>query len=514
MSVEVWGLMNKSSIDPEKIEEAIDRIVQAHDDDPTAHLDDGQSLTSHRASEIIDHRAESIVNDKLKLNIRRYVAIVDVDSPADFDNIPDAVAYADEQGGGTVFIKRGYYELFEDLILPRAVDLEGEGIDETFISFQGFDRQILTYKTFYLSENEYADVQVTNGSPVITLNSYNWDQGHVVAGFVIKLYGSNETKEYTIASIDSPTQATLTENYTDITEVVSGYTNLKMTFTNGDNRIVAPTNIDLYSLGFRVGQKIKATNGSSNYYIITGISDNIITVLETISEPASGDYYVLVSEINAPSNIIKELTLAYSSADYVISATSQRVPPTLESVKFYSCVNTIESTYTYNYYTMKDCVIENCTGSALISVLNYYISNLDCETVDDDVVCFSHLASSYLYRCHVKLNDSNNTSIFDVIETNNVIDSCDFEHAKNFDIGSESNFYIRMINNIITLSNDSDIEFKHYESQIIGNRLSTSGSGRFILTSSSNKNIVIANVTDFSITDNGTNNEVSLNVVS
>ena len=63
---ETWGQLSKSQIDPEKIEEAIERIVAEHNDDPEAHLGEGQALQSHKASEVIDHLAKSIVRDKLK----------------------------------------------------------------------------------------------------------------------------------------------------------------------------------------------------------------------------------------------------------------------------------------------------------------------------------------------------------------------------------------------------------------------------------------------------------------
>ena len=70
MSVETWGLMPKSQDDDETIEEAINRITQDHDDDANSHLDTGQALQSHKASEIIDHAAGSIVEDKIKkLNV-------------------------------------------------------------------------------------------------------------------------------------------------------------------------------------------------------------------------------------------------------------------------------------------------------------------------------------------------------------------------------------------------------------------------------------------------------------
>jgi hypothetical protein len=61
-----WGQLEKSLTDSEKIEEAINRLIQDHNDDPNAHLAEGQSLYSHKAAEIIDHLVASIVSDKIK----------------------------------------------------------------------------------------------------------------------------------------------------------------------------------------------------------------------------------------------------------------------------------------------------------------------------------------------------------------------------------------------------------------------------------------------------------------
>ena len=63
---DIWGLLAKSLTDNETIEEAIARIVAQHNDDPESHLGSGQSLLSHKASEIIDHLASSIVEDKIQ----------------------------------------------------------------------------------------------------------------------------------------------------------------------------------------------------------------------------------------------------------------------------------------------------------------------------------------------------------------------------------------------------------------------------------------------------------------
>lgn len=65
MSIQTWGDLLKSQVDDETIEQAIARLIQAHDDDEAAHLETGQSLQSHKASDIIDHLASSIIADKV-----------------------------------------------------------------------------------------------------------------------------------------------------------------------------------------------------------------------------------------------------------------------------------------------------------------------------------------------------------------------------------------------------------------------------------------------------------------
>ena len=60
-----WGMLAKSQVDPETIEEAIARIIAEHNADEESHLAAGQSLQSHKAAEIIDHLAKSVYRDKL-----------------------------------------------------------------------------------------------------------------------------------------------------------------------------------------------------------------------------------------------------------------------------------------------------------------------------------------------------------------------------------------------------------------------------------------------------------------
>lgn len=64
MSTEVWGQLPKAQDDDETIEEAINRIVGEHNDDPVAHSSAGQAIAVHREDTMIDHPAGSIPFDK------------------------------------------------------------------------------------------------------------------------------------------------------------------------------------------------------------------------------------------------------------------------------------------------------------------------------------------------------------------------------------------------------------------------------------------------------------------
>jgi len=129
-----WGNLAKDLNNPQTIAEATAAAITVHNDDPDAHIGPTRALESHRAAEIIDHRAESIVNDKIRPNARTYIAIVDNNSPADYDTIEDALDYACTKGSGTVYVRKGNYTPTRQLKFKYGVDLIGEGPGETVIN--------------------------------------------------------------------------------------------------------------------------------------------------------------------------------------------------------------------------------------------------------------------------------------------------------------------------------------------------------------------------------------------
>lgn len=74
MSVITWGLLAKSLVDNETIEEAIARLIAEHNASETAHLGAGEALQSHKSDAVIDHPAESVVGDKIEEGAEIHVA--------------------------------------------------------------------------------------------------------------------------------------------------------------------------------------------------------------------------------------------------------------------------------------------------------------------------------------------------------------------------------------------------------------------------------------------------------
>ncbi len=111
-----WGQLAKSQTDPEKIEEAIARMIKQHNEDPEAHLCPGGSLQSHKMAEIIDHLARSIVADKIReweaVKLRGSFERVDFSWLTIFESIDGYVSEGYEEYGGAVLEPWGAVRIY------------------------------------------------------------------------------------------------------------------------------------------------------------------------------------------------------------------------------------------------------------------------------------------------------------------------------------------------------------------------------------------------------------------
>lgn len=129
----LWGDLDRAVNDPTKIDEAIASAISAHNTEAEAHLGADQSLETHRANDVIDHPAESVVNDKIKPVARAYVAIVDPASEFDFDSVDSAWAYAESIGGGNILITPGTHYLGSKLEIDGNINVVGTDPDTCII---------------------------------------------------------------------------------------------------------------------------------------------------------------------------------------------------------------------------------------------------------------------------------------------------------------------------------------------------------------------------------------------
>lgn len=130
----IWGALNRSLSDSTTVDEAIAEAIDAHNADEEAHLAEDESLDAHRSADVIDHLAESVVNDKIGRTARRYMAIVDPNSESDFDTLAGAVEYCADNGYGDIFIVAGTHYITGGLEIDARISVYGAGQQETIIA--------------------------------------------------------------------------------------------------------------------------------------------------------------------------------------------------------------------------------------------------------------------------------------------------------------------------------------------------------------------------------------------
>lgn len=157
--MEPWAQLPRAIDDNQKIDEAIEAAIAAHNEDSEAHLGTDEALQVHRQNEVIDHPAESIVNDKLRPNIRAYQAVVDPTDEEAYDTIEAAIEYTISIGGGNVLIMPGTHYLGDDIDFPSTVNLYGIDTELCIIVGGGATngRLVFTSNTDTTYPNQYIE---------------------------------------------------------------------------------------------------------------------------------------------------------------------------------------------------------------------------------------------------------------------------------------------------------------------------------------------------------------------
>lgn len=81
MALPLWGNLQKAQDDAEKIEEAIVRLIQAHNEDSEAHLSAGESLGAHKNEPVLEHPAGSVLADKWTMTEHDFTTLFETIDP-------------------------------------------------------------------------------------------------------------------------------------------------------------------------------------------------------------------------------------------------------------------------------------------------------------------------------------------------------------------------------------------------------------------------------------------------
>jgi len=518
---ETWGMLPKSQEDNSTIDEEIDSKIQDHLDDPDAHIEENQSLQSHKASEIIDHLAESIVNDKLKPAVRAYTAIVSNDDDAEFSDIQSAINYCDSIGGGNVLIKSGYYLLSSNIELARGVDLQGAGINETILDFQNGAYGIKSQDTFFLPFLQDTGATFTNGSKIV---SFEVGTDLISAG-IVKGQAIRKVSDYSIIgyieSVDSATQITLKVAYSDINATFDVLIQCVGLFTDDSNIVSFDSDLDLFDLGVRVGMKITDMDEETDAFYITAIGDDGTL---TLDHDFIGSTYIselLIFYFGPLSNLCSDFSILNSSA---ISAFYVRSHNHLINIERVRCDNISAFLYcnfssTFDSYVSKKGFVRNSYITDITGTYAFYLA--DYDIFDNHIDISENI--SYVFNCHSLVNiERNYIYLSNLLGANLIYSRAGHIHINNNKIGfiSELDAHvisyedINLTNNYITFNTNQDLDFKHARSVIIGNTIDFAGTGKLDIQSGADNNIVIGNVFNATIVNAGSNNQIANNIQS
>lgn len=187
----IWNDLPRTNNDNTTIDQAIGAAILSHNDDPDAHYGPDRALEVHRENPVVDHPAESVVNDKIRRTARRFVAIVDPASEEDFNTVADAIEFAKQNGGGDIYITRGTHYISSDLVIYPNIGLYGDGVDESILESNSSTARTLQFPEDY--NGRRWGILLTDAEP--GGNTFTWEEqwtGYAAPkiGLVLELGGA------------------------------------------------------------------------------------------------------------------------------------------------------------------------------------------------------------------------------------------------------------------------------------------------------------------------------------
>lgn len=515
----IWAGLERATNDPTTIDQAIAEGMAAHNADPEAHLGDGESLQSHRAAEIIDHLAESVVNDKIRRTARRYVAIVDPVSDVDFDTLASAVEYARGVGGGDIYITRGTHFLSADIPCPPTIGLYGDGIGETTLKSNNTTARSIAFYTDCYPVTGYVVLPDTkNGQSTFTYDADNNPDSVLVPGMFIRTYTDPEHVIEITAYNPTTRVATVASAFADIVGEAEAEFLPGFQFTNGSSQAQIYTNkLDGISTYYS-GMSIYTTAGAVLARTISVDENGLFTLAEpwtsTTQKNAAYLKFVENNTINIqgltfdrytnPVNISGQYGNATSYIEncqnVLLNASSGLGVPALYSGCVFDCKST--SNGGVQHQLAQGVVFLNCTFRALEngSYGIFVASNgrmIACQFLKNG------------YTNHAWLNGRSED--FSIIST--LFESHDGATIFN-STGSGTTGSPKFIGNHFTFENNKTLTVQLKRGFWHANKFIFSGTGVLAFNAGGQDNIVTENNIVGNITDAGTGNIFRNNIIT
>lgn len=511
----IWAGLQRATNDSTTIDQAIAEGVEQHNNDPAAHLGADQSLQSHRASEIIDHRAESVVNDKIARMARRYVAIVDRNSESDFDTVQSAIDYAAGIGGGDIYLVPGVHTISSDVSLPRTCGLYGSGDGESIISSDSTATRTITIQQTSGHASLYCeDIVCSTSSKNFSVGYFEETWQPYMVGLPLFDTENNLFLGF-VESFDSVAKTgVFSDNAANNATNVVGYIQPGAYFTNGSNAAQLVADSLVYNLDYYAGATIMAEWESAKY-LITAHEDNQTLVLAKKFTGTSGLQPCFASDIATRTVNIEGLQIGDEQTPTTISGTAGNGslvirdctirggsnPVNLYGTVLMDNVN-IDMASTTNPYAFGKLSAENCkfrpasTTSSGISVASG--SRLRACVFGDTNNSFANPITFADYDC--------------------VVDSCVFRIRTTWS-PTTSDLVLSTRGNTLRdcyfdLGSSAAISFTGKHWLIDGCRFDRSSGSGVTLTSNCRYSIFVNNFTGAAITNSGTGNVVANGVTT
>jgi hypothetical protein len=512
----IWDNIPRALDDTQTIGEAINEAINDHNADNTAHLGEDESLQSHRAAEIIDHLAESVVNDKLATNSRRYVAIVDPASESDFDTVESALTYAASRGGGDIYITRGLHEVSSNLSVPVTVSLQGDGINESIIVSNNTTKRTLQWDTGIVGvQRDFYGVTTVDGSDIVTYTSAQATPTNLTVGLVLGIpYG---TAWYEITEVIDATHLRVDRaiSGTRTSFTANGY--LAMHFTNGSRQA---TFTDAYDPSF-----LQIYAGSTYNAVTTVYGGDVVNVsrdgtLETLKPftGTTGTYGVTFAFSKQFTTYIDGISFGDDTRGVAVSFLEDN-----SSFEITNCFFSKASIGSGFYGTdVAPGIIQNTILQA--STADYLADVYSCSLINCSVYATANYSKGFNGTSQLTLRDTifysngyNNNYWITGSFSNIMIDNCVLQEHGSVTLsgsGSTTTTTTRYITNTaIEMSTSATMTISGHQYILTNNRLRKSSGAPLAFNGSSARCIYASTIHTVAPTNAGTGNLIVNNVV-